>query len=222
MSDSSGGNRWLLSFVSLFSALLAFFVLLVVQASSQQDAELDSFTVIQKQLHKQVSEYLEERDISDILLERTQTQGLKLIINTESQFASGSAQPTSELYARLDSLIPLFKTLQPEPFFKRYANEVKTLRSFKQNPSLLIQVEGHTDDQKIMNLYMADNWQLSAARALQVMEYIQQHSQLPLAMFSIAGYANFLPRSSDPMSPQNRRIEIHLDIKLNPVEALNG
>jgi chemotaxis protein MotB len=73
-----------------------------------------------------------------------------------------------------------------------------------------VRVEGHTDDVPIHNLRFASNWDLSAARASRVVEFLIARGFEP-ARLSATGYAEFHPRvanDSDEMRAINRRIDI--------------
>jgi flagellar motor protein MotB len=77
-----------------------------------------------------------------------------------------------------------------------------------------IQVEGHTDDARIWRLgYPANNWELSAARAISVVQFLSRGRGLPAGVFSANGYASFRPvasNDSDSGRARNRRIEIRV------------
>jgi chemotaxis protein MotB len=74
------------------------------------------------------------------------------------------------------------------------------------------QVAGHTDNEKISKSFFASNWELSTARAIQVVEVLVTDGVKP-TLLSAAGYGEY-----DPIAPnttpagrsRNRRIEITL------------
>lgn len=79
-----------------------------------------------------------------------------------------------------------------------------------------IMVEGHTDDVPIgftlMDLYPT-NWELSAARALGVVRFLQEKGWLEPERLSAAAYSHYQPVASNDTEDgrrQNRRIEIIL------------
>jgi len=72
-------------------------------------------------------------------------------------------------------------------------------------------IEGHTDDVPIRTARFASNWELSTARATNVIAFLLQHSALRPAHFSAAGYAEYHPRvpnESDASRARNRRVDI--------------
>lgn len=74
------------------------------------------------------------------------------------------------------------------------------------------QIAGHTDTVPIHNERFASNWELSTARALEVMRFVVAHGMKPQAL-SAAGYGEFDPVASNDTPAgraQNRRIEITL------------
>jgi len=75
----------------------------------------------------------------------------------------------------------------------------------------LVQIEGHTDDVPIHTTRFASNWELSTARATNVIAYLLEHAPLRPKQFSAAGYAEFHPRvpnASAADRARNRRVDI--------------
>jgi chemotaxis protein MotB len=81
-----------------------------------------------------------------------------------------------------------------------------------QLPERRFQVAGHTDNVPIRVSGYASNWQLSTARALEVLRFLTEHGMAPERL-SAAGYGEYDPIASND-SPagkaKNRRIEITL------------
>jgi len=122
----------------------------------------------------------------------------KLTVNMEAAilFDSGKADVKS------DGLEILFKM-------------VETLKSVKDKA---IRIEGHTDNVQISGALMRQfptNWELSAARAINVAKYLQQQGLDP-AILSAAAFAEYKPvadNSTKEGRAKNRRIEITLVAK---------
>lgn len=79
-----------------------------------------------------------------------------------------------------------------------------------------IRVEGHTDNIPIsprLKKTFASNWELSTARATNVVRFLQQHKGIPGARLSVCGYGPYQPIASNETATgraQNRRIQIVL------------
>ncbi|MDG5815853.1 flagellar motor protein MotB [Chitinispirillales bacterium ANBcel5] len=78
----------------------------------------------------------------------------------------------------------------------------------------LIRVEGHTDDLPIRTVRFPSNWELSAARALNVVKFMAERGGIDPARLSAVGYGEFrplVPNTSQENRSINRRIEIYVD-----------
>jgi len=76
----------------------------------------------------------------------------------------------------------------------------------------VIRVEGHTDDVPIHTARFPSNWELSAARAIAVVRYLQERGIDP-KLLAAAGYGEYQPIASNDTPDgraENRRIEISL------------
>jgi chemotaxis protein MotB len=79
-----------------------------------------------------------------------------------------------------------------------------------------VRVEGHTDDVPIHTARYESNWQLSTARATEVVAFFIQSSRVDPGRLSAAGYAEFRPRAAND-SPANRATNRRVDlVVLNP------
>lgn len=86
-----------------------------------------------------------------------------------------------------------------------------------------IQVSGHTDDvpisDKLKDKYPT-NWDLAAARAINVVRYLQEKAKVPGQNLVVAAYGPYEPISSNKTASgraRNRRIEIVLTPAIAPV-----
>jgi len=79
-----------------------------------------------------------------------------------------------------------------------------------------VRVEGHTDDIPIKTNRYPSNWELSTARAVNVLRYIIDAYQIPNERLSAAGFGEYQPIVANDSSmnrAKNRRVEI---VFLNP------
>jgi chemotaxis protein MotB len=85
-----------------------------------------------------------------------------------------------------------------------------------------VRVEGHPDDIPVTSARFRNNWDLSAARAVSVVDYLEQVHQVRPERLSAVGYGSTRPVASGD-SPEaheeNRRIELSLEL---PEAAAKG
>jgi len=76
-----------------------------------------------------------------------------------------------------------------------------------------IRIEGHTDNIAIQTAQYPSNWELSIARAVNVVKYLVSHGHIAPQRLSAAGYADakpVLPNTSFANRARNRRVEVIL------------
>jgi chemotaxis protein MotB len=74
-----------------------------------------------------------------------------------------------------------------------------------------VRLEGHTDSIPIHNDRFRSNWELSAARAIAMLEILTAHYNVPHDKLAVAGYADTVPvesNESDEGRARNRRVDI--------------
>lgn len=78
-----------------------------------------------------------------------------------------------------------------------------------------IKVEGHTDNIPIHTKRFPSNWELSMARALNVVRYFVKYEHIDPKKFSAAGYGEFkplVPNTTPENRAKNRRVVIKLKL----------
>jgi chemotaxis protein MotB len=108
------------------------------------------------------------------------------------------------------------ETVSPDsmPILDRIATVVKLMP----NP---VRLEGHTDSKPIHNSRFRNNWELSAARAIAMLEIFRDRFGIPESRMAVAGYAENAPadtNDTDEGRAHNRRVDL---ILLSP-GALTG
>ncbi|MFN7922327.1 MAG: flagellar motor protein MotB [Bryobacteraceae bacterium] len=120
---------------------------------------------------------------------KMESRGLVISFHQAAFFPSGGDEIPVEAVATLEKVA---ETLAPLP-----------------NP---VRFEGHTDSIPIKgNGRFRSNWELSAARAIAMMEALVECCGLPRERFSIGGYAENAPvadNSTDEGRGRNRRVDI--------------
>ncbi len=100
----------------------------------------------------------------------------------------------------------------------------KVADAFASVKNRTIRVEGHTDDVPINTARFPSNWELSAARAIAVVRYLQERGIDPKVL-GAAGYGEYQPIASNDTPDgraENRRIEISLAAPLESLPAASG
>jgi len=74
-----------------------------------------------------------------------------------------------------------------------------------------LRLEGHTDARPVHNSRFRSNWELSAARAIAMMELLRQRFQIPPQRMAVVGYAENAPADSNDTEEgraHNRRVDL--------------
>lgn len=135
----------------------------------------------------------------------------------------------SKELAKLDSLLDLNEqviTISGEVLFNSGDallnwETIKTLTQVASNiqgrlngePGWHIRVEGHTDNIPILNGNYASNWELSSARALNVVKFFMDNNFFPPEQMQAMAYGEFKPvvlNNNPENRKKNRRVEIRL------------
>jgi|LSQX01.2.fsa_nt_gb flagellar motor protein MotB len=91
-------------------------------------------------------------------------------------------------------------------------NDIISKPEWKNDDSWVVVVKGHTDNKPIKNAKYKSNWDLSAARALSVVDYLIQKG-IPQKRIRAIGYGEHDPKihhKTPTPEPRNRRIEVIL------------
>jgi len=81
-------------------------------------------------------------------------------------------------------------------------------------PTSLIRVEGHTDNVPIRSARFPSNWELSSARALNIVRFMAHTGGVDPSRMSAIGYGEYrpvVPNTTPENRRTNRRIEIYVD-----------
>ncbi|MBF0554526.1 MAG: flagellar motor protein MotB [Nitrospirae bacterium] len=92
----------------------------------------------------------------------------------------------------------------------------KVAELIKRHPSYAVEINGHTDNVPIHSPLYPSNWELSAARAMSVLQYFINVKGIDPSGFSIKGNGDsrpIAPNDSPLHMAQNRRVEIRIKEK---------
>ena len=194
----AGEDDWLVTYADAITLLMAFFVIMF----SISEPNTEKFERVTRGMVETLSRKDVEAPVTpnsgDQANVDTTTIGRTVQFQTGKMFAPGSADILPEAYAQLDrlsqNLILLGNT--------RYG----------------VIVEGHTDDNPITNARFASNWELSAARATNVVRLFGG-AEIPVHRMRAVAFAETQPKvpnrdgAGNPLpenQAKNRRIIIRV------------
>ena len=138
---------------------------------------------------EQILEKLKDNiDINNSTTVLKEPRGVVIRLNDTMLFDQGSAIIKSEALSTLESIS-------------------EKLREFD-NPIL---IEGHTDSTPIKNEKYPSNWELSTARATNIISYLVEKQNFPPNRLSAVGYGEYMP-VADNNTPQNKAKNRRVDI----------
>ena len=137
--------------------------------------------------------------LQDVLKNRRdiRTVGDRFVFQSEVLFASGASDIATAGKKELAQLARTLNSIAP---------------NIPKKINWILQIEGHTDHIPISNKRFQNNWELSAARAISVVEFLIGQG-VPADRLSAAGYGEFQPldkRRDEIGNRRNRRIEMKL------------
>ncbi len=190
LADQSNRDRWMISYTDVITILLILFVAGVARGTQPPRAPVatpPAHAPVVRPVREgllRTQELLEARGIRPRLDER----GLVIDLPQTVLFASGDdrinagALPTIDAIAGIVAAIP--------------------------NKVMLV---GHADPVPIHNGRFRDNWELSAARSLELLDLLKAQYGIAESRLSVASYGSWNPRSSNDTEvgrAENRRVEI--------------
>jgi chemotaxis protein MotB len=139
-------------------------------------------------LQNQLQDALEKEIAAHQVAVHREPEGLVLSLREFGFFDSGSATMKSTAFPTLDRIAAILAALKYR-----------------------LRIEGHTDNVPIHTIKMASNWELSTARATELVRLLIVRYRFLPDRLSAAGYAEYHPIASNTTSQgraQNRRVDI--------------
>jgi chemotaxis protein MotB len=213
-------TAWALTFADLTTLLLTFFVLLLVILNDAESHVDRLINIILDETEKEMRP-LDQSNLVEI--ERV-TKGIKITLTGSKLFKSLSADLSPEAdpilvqiggLIRTSTLMNLKTQDRWEPLFEYIERANDTL-------NIEVRCEGHTDDKPIpMNSKFRNNWELSSARSLNLVQRLSELAEMDQHYFSALGYGEFRPKRDitkikdraeiEEARAENRRVEIYFD-----------
>lgn len=99
----------------------------------------------------------------------------------------------------------------------KFLESLDKIAEFAKRNSMLVTVEGHTDNRPISNAIYPSNWELSVGRASRVIRYMNDKHGIPNDRLSASGYADTRP-IADNSTPEGRERNRRIEIILRPTK----
>lgn len=136
----------------------------------------------------EVTEIINKNGLTEVVKIREEDAGVVLQLSDSILFDLGKAEMKSDSIAILDVISTIIPNIENE-----------------------IMVQGHTDNIPISSAQYKSNWELSAARAVNVIKYFIETKGFDPTRFSATGYGEYRPLV-DNSTEENRAINRRVDI----------
>lgn len=214
-------TAWAVTYADLVTLLLTFFILLLVILN---DAEKHIDRVINMLLDETYKELKENISSSYVSVDRV-TKGVKITMASGQLFKSMDAEVQPIVYPLLQQIGGIISVSKAINVYEleRYKKLINAIEKRGGYLNIEVRCEGHTDDLPLpQNADFDSNWDLSTARALNIVKLLSGFSNIPESKFSAMGYGEFRPvvllssignsrLDVETARAKNRRVEIYLD-----------
>lgn len=145
-------------------------------------------------LYQQLKGYIEQNNLAkDVALTRAGDE-IRIRFTSNVLFDLGKANIKPESYQILNDVSYALKT---------YNRTIEMVR-----------IEGHTDNLPIKTREFPSNWELSTARAVNVLRYMIETTGLPATQMSAVGYGEYHPFADNSLE-EGRRLNRRVDFVIN-------
>lgn len=177
---------WLYSYADLMTQLLIFSILMLVVLGLKDPRKQQRDDQLLETI-EQIEKFVKDSGLTESMAVDRAADRLVIRMKSAILFAEAQAALTPQAEQVLAGLTPVLARA----------------------PSRL-RVEGHTDDLRIRSTQFPSNWELSTARAISVIRYLEEHG-IGRERLSVAGYGEFHPLAPNDSAERralNRRVEI--------------
>ncbi len=205
-------SNWLITLSDILLLLLIFFLVFLVVTNKTESYEKPPVSNIQKPL-------LNDREL------------VQRIVPIEEIIRSTLATEINNLNLEDDIVViaenrEIVITMKEKVTFT--TGEVDVLKSLKpmldniadiirKYPGFVIEINGHTDNVPIKTDRYPSNWELSVARATNVLKYIIDNNDIDPSRFSVKGNGDKKPLVPND-TPQNRALNRRVEIRLKEID----
>ena len=159
-----------------------------VSGAQESEHQKMDFAAIRAELEKALAPEITRREVAL----RSEPDGLVVSLREIGFFDSGSAE------------------IKPGA-----RNAFGRVAEVLQEHACAVRIEGHTDTVPIHTAQFASNWELSTARATEIVKLLVEQYRFPAERLSAAGYAEFHP-VADNATAEGRQLNRRVDVVIVP------
>ncbi len=196
-SRVKGAPPWMTTYGDMITQVLVFFILLFSLSDINVLKFSSFFTKMKKppvildeeQLRRvmvELADLSKREGLGDLIGMEIDERGLKISLTESLMFRSGEARILPEALPVLDKIAEMLESLPNE-----------------------MMIEGHTDNIPIRTKQFPSNWELSMARAVNMLKYLVEVQEIDASRVSAAGYGEYRPVATNETPEgraQNRRV----------------
>lgn len=215
--DDINTNGWMDTYADTITLLLTFFILLysisaVDSEKLKELAEALQFSLTGKQsvkqleslddikvdiekesnkyedLAKKLNEIIDKNSLTEVIKIREEDRGIVLQVDESILFDPGKAEIKESSIDILDTISKIIEETDND-----------------------IVAEGHTDNVPINNEKYKSNWELSTARAMNIIKFFIENKNINPVRLSVKGYGEYnpiVPNDTPENRSKNRRVDI--------------
>lgn len=239
-AESAHSDRWLISYSDFITLLFAFFVVLFASTYRDNQAVRKVSRAIHNGFQTMGAFAADESGsggayaspVSDLdnNVSRIQNQNLNhnpassrsatdmLALKRDLEAAMGKELANHEMVMQVtpEGFVISLKELGffdsgRDVLLPGAAEKIGRIAQVLAKPGLELRVEGHSDDQPIHNAQFRSNWDLSAARAMTVLEFLVNEAGFDPTRVAAAGYGQYRP-VADNATPEGRKMNRRVDL----------
>ncbi len=214
-------TAWAITYGDMVTLLLTFFIMLLVIIN---DAEKHIDRIINMLLDQTYNELNDQlKGNSYVSVDRV-TKGVKITMASVGGdlFRSGKEELKPDFHPLIGQIgfIVKMSPIVGVHNDSTYKSFLMALEKRNQELAIEIRCEGHTDNvplPKRLQTKYKDNWELSSARALNIVKLLKDYAGITEDKFSALGYGEFRPVDTNNTAEgkaKNRRVDIYLDAYL--------